>query len=58
MPHLQLKDVPATLDWRDSGMVSPVKDQKTCGASWAYATASAVESRRKFIAGEMLDISV
>ena len=54
----QVNEVPAYWDWRKFGMVSPVKDQQGCGASWAYAAASAIESRWKNISEEMVDLSV
>lgn len=37
---------PASLDWRDvsPSVISPVKDQGSCGSCWAFATTEAVES--------------
>lgn len=32
------------IDWRNMGVVSPVKDQKSCGSCWAFAAVGAVES--------------
>ncbi len=37
--------LPARLDWRESGVVSPPKDQGSCGACYAFAAAGDVESR-------------
>jgi len=36
--------LPASVDWRAAGKVTPVKDQESCGACWAFATVAALES--------------
>ena len=38
------KALPTIFDWRDTGDVTPVKDQGTCGTCWAFGTASVLES--------------
>jgi len=37
-------DLPKSVDWREKGVVSPVKNQGMCGSCWAFATAEIVES--------------
>ena len=36
--------VPKSLDYRDQGVVGPVKNQEPCGFCWAFAGVAAVES--------------
>ena len=36
---------PAQMDWRELGLVTPVKNQGQCGSSWAFAAVAAVESQ-------------
>jgi C1A family cysteine protease len=39
-----LRQLPSSFDWRDSGKVSPVKHQDGCGTCWDFGTTSVLES--------------
>ena len=36
--------MPAAVDWRTKGAVTPVQDQGVCNTCWAFATTAAMES--------------
>lgn len=47
----QYPPAPASVDWRNEGLVGPVEDQGSCGSCWAFSAAGVIEGvlRRKNI---------
>merc|ERR1712038_831517 len=55
---VKVEDLPASVDWRDKGAVSAVKDQGYCGSCWAFATVESIESYLQINSGgELAELS-
>jgi cathepsin L len=48
---------PSSVDWRQKGVVNPVRDQGQCGSCWAFATTANAESVWAISSGKLLDLS-
>jgi len=46
-----------SIDWRTKGIVTPVKNQGSCGSCWAFGTTGAVESHWALSSGKLLSLS-
>ncbi|EGG23293.1 hypothetical protein DFA_05425 [Cavenderia fasciculata] len=57
VPKVDLKDLPASVDWRQSGCVSPIKDQSICGSCWAFGSIAALESQNCVVNGQLVELS-
>jgi len=49
--------LPASLDWRTKGAVSPIKNQEQCGSCWAFSATEGVESAWFLSKGQLLQLS-
>ncbi|KAI3421406.1 Pept_C1 domain-containing protein [Psidium guajava] len=49
--------VPASIDWRKKGAVTPVKDQGQCGCCWAFSAVAAMEGITQLTTGKLISLS-
>ncbi|KAJ9171078.1 hypothetical protein P3X46_019126 [Hevea brasiliensis] len=55
--YANVTGLPASMDWRKQGAVTPVKDQDDCGSCWSFSALAAVESSYLLKYGDPYDLS-
>lgn len=55
--NISVRQLPAAVDWRNQGVVTPVKDQGQCGSCWTFSTTGATESAYAIATGQLVVLS-
>ncbi|CAO2206369.1 unnamed protein product [Urochloa humidicola] len=55
--NVSIDALPATVDWRTKGAVTPIKDQGQCGCCWAFSAVAAIEGIVKISTGKLVSLS-
>jgi len=52
-----MTSLPTNWDWRDQGVITPVKDQGHCGSCWAFASTATIEGHAAISSGSLKTLS-
>jgi len=51
------KELPDSIDWRQRGVITPVKNQGECGSCWTFSTTGCLESHHALKTGNLISLS-
>jgi len=54
---MKKSELPASVDWRNSGCLTPVLDQGHCGGCWSFSATSAISAAWQLATGTLLELS-
>jgi cathepsin H len=51
------RSLPKSIDWRNNGVITPVKNQEECGSCWTFSTTGCLEAHHAIATHQLISLS-